>query len=200
MWLLLVCVVVGGFYTAWNIGANDVANAVGPSVGAGVLTLRQAVLIAAIFEFLGAVLLGDRVIGTIESGLVAPSGNVLSSQDYVFGMTAALFATGVWLQIASFFGWPVSTTHAIVGAVLGFGIILKDDAVIYWNSCGRVFVSWLASPIIGGYFAFLIFSFIRRAILYKKDPVSAMVRIAPFLSAIVIFALGLILILSGTVS
>lgn len=200
MWLLLVCVVVGGFYTAWNIGANDVANAVGPSVGAGVLTLRQAVLIAAIFEFLGAVLLGDRVIGTIESGLVAPSGNVLSSQDYVFGMTAALFATGVWLQIASFFGWPVSTTHAIVGAVLGFGIILKDDAVIYWNSCGRVFVSWLASPIVGGYFAFLIFSFIRRAILYKKDPVSAMVRIAPFLSAIVIFALGLILILSGTVS
>jgi Phosphate/sulphate permeases len=200
MWWLLVCVVIGGFYTAWNIGANDVANAVGPSVGAGVLTLRQAVLIAAVFEFLGAVVLGDRVIGTIESGLVAPADHVLSSQDYVFGMTAALFATGVWLQIASFFGWPVSTTHAIVGGVLGFGIILKEDAVIYWDSCARIFVSWLASPIIGGYFAFLIFSFIRKAILYKRDPVSAMVRIAPFLSAIIIFALGLILILSGAVA
>ena len=104
MWLLLICVVVGGFYTAWNIGANDVANAVGPSVGAGVLTLRQVVVVAAIFEFLGAVLLGDRVIDTIESGLVAPSDLVLSSQDYIFGMAAALFATGVWLQIASFFG------------------------------------------------------------------------------------------------
>ncbi|ETR80605.1 putative low-affinity inorganic phosphate transporter [Chlamydia pneumoniae B21] len=142
---LIIFVLLCGFYTSWNIGANDVANAVGPSVGSGVLTLRQAVVIAAIFEFFGALLLGDRVAGTIESSIVSVTNPMIASGDYMYGMTAALLATGVWLQLASFFGWPVSTTHSIVGAVIGFGLVLGKGTIIYWNSVGIILISWILS-------------------------------------------------------
>ncbi|WP_231165335.1 inorganic phosphate transporter, partial [Chlamydia pecorum] len=148
LFILIVFVFLSGCYTAWNIGANDVANAVGPSVGSGVLTLRQAVIIAAIFEFLGAVFFGDRVVGTIENNLVSVSS--LAPKDYIYGMTAALISTGVWLQIASLFGWPVSTTHSIVGAVVGFGIVLGKGSIVHWDSVGTILIGWLLSPLIGG--------------------------------------------------
>ncbi|BAE81716.1 phosphate permease [Chlamydia felis Fe/C-56] len=200
MLALLIFVLLCGFYTSWNIGANDVANAVGPSVGSGVLTLRQAVVIAAIFEFLGALFLGDRVAGTIESRIVSVSDPLMASGDYVYGMTGALLATGVWLQLASYFGWPVSTTHSIVGAVIGFGLVLGKGTVIYWGSIGTILVSWIISPLMGGGIAYMIFSFIRRNILYKNDPVGAMIRIAPLLSAFVIVTLGVIIVCGGVVT
>lgn len=200
MFALLIFALLCGFYTSWNIGANDVANAVGPSVGSGVLTLKQAVLIAAVFEFLGALFLGDRVAGTIENHIVAVSHPSLASGDYVYGMTGALLATGVWLQLASFFGWPVSTTHSIVGAVIGFGLVLGKGTVIYWGSVGAIFVSWLISPLMGGCVAYIIFSFIRKNILYKRDPVHAMIHIAPFLSAFVVITLGIIIVLGGVLT
>lgn len=200
MFSLLIFVLISGFYTSWNIGANDVANAVGPSVGSGALTLKQAVLIAAIFEFLGAILLGDRVTGTIEGGLVSVPDSMLGSRDYVFGMTAALLATGVWLQLASFFGWPVSTTHSIVGAVVGFGAVLGHGAVLHWGAIGAIAVSWLLSPFLGGCIAYLVFSFIRYHILYKNDPVEAMVRVAPFLALLMMWLLGTIIVMGGVIS
>ncbi|EPJ24491.1 phosphate transporter family protein, partial [Chlamydia psittaci 03DC29] len=200
MLALLIFVLLCGFYTSWNIGANDVANAVGPSVGSGVLTLRQAVVIAAIFEFLGALFLGDRVAGTIESHIVSVSDPLIASGEYVYGMTGALLATGVWLQLASYFGWPVSTTHSIVGAVIGFGLVLGKGTVIYWGSIGAILVSWVISPLMGGCIAYTIFSFIRRNILYKNDPVGAMIRIAPFLAAFVFVVLGIIIVCGGVVT
>ncbi|WP_201456552.1 inorganic phosphate transporter [Chlamydia sp. 17-3921] len=198
MLILIIFVFLCGCYTAWNIGANDVANAVGPSVGSGVLTLRQAVIVAAIFEFLGAILLGDRVAGTIESSLVSVCN--LTPEDYIYGMTAALLATGVWLQLASFFGWPVSTTHSIVGAVVGFGLILGKGSIVHWGSIGTILIGWLLSPLIGGGVAYLVFSFIRRHVFYKNDPVRAMIRVAPFLAALVIMTLGVIIVLGGVIS
>lgn len=198
LFILIVFVFLSGCYTAWNIGANDVANAVGPSVGSGVLTLRQAVIIAAIFEFLGAVFFGDRVVGTIENNLVSVSS--LAPKDYIYGMTAALISTGVWLQIASLFGWPVSTTHSIVGAVVGFGIVLGKGSTVHWDSVGIILIGWLLSPLIGGGGAYLVFSFIRRHIFYKNDPVQAMIRIAPFLAALVIVTLGVIIVLGQVVA
>lgn len=200
MLALVVFVLLCGFYTSWNIGANDVANAVGPSVGSGVLTLRQAVIIAIIFEFLGALFLGNRVAGTIESHIVSVSDPLIASGDYVYGMTGALLATGVWLQLASYFGWPVSTTHSIVGAVIGFGLVLGKGTVIYWGFIGTIVISWILSPVLGGCIAYLVFSFIRKRILYRGDPVQAILRIAPFLVAFVIIVLGVIIVYGGLIT
>lgn len=200
MLALLCFVLLCSFYTSWNIGANDVANAVGPSVGSGVLTLRQAVIIAAVFEFLGALFLGGRVAGTIESQLVSVSDSLFTSRDFVYGMTAALLSTGVWLQLASFFGWPVSTTHSIVGAVVGFGLVLGHGTMIHWGSIGVIVLSWFLSPVLGGCIAYMVFSFIRHNILYKNDPVFAMIRVAPFLASLLIVILGVIVVLGGIIT
>lgn len=200
MFALLVFILFCGFYASWNIGSNDVANAVGPSVGSGVLSLRQAVIIAAIFEFLGALFLGDRVTGTIESGLVSVPDSVFTSKDYIYGMIAALLATGTWLHLASFFGWPVSTTHAIVGAIIGFGIALGHSSVIHWQAIGIITLSWVLSPVIGGSIAFLVFSYIRNQILYKQDPVAAMIYVGPFLAGLSVATLGMIIVLGGVVT
>jgi len=120
---LLIFALVVGFYVAWNIGANDVANAVGPAVGSGAMTLIQAVLVSAIFEFTGAFLLGGHVSETLESGMLHSDLYTNHQNSYILGMLAALIATGAWLQIASYFGWPVSTTHTVVGGVIGFGAV-----------------------------------------------------------------------------
>ncbi|HXW60694.1 MAG TPA: anion permease, partial [Myxococcota bacterium] len=173
MTILLVIAVLFGIYMAWNIGANDVANAVGTSVGSGALTLKQAVVIAAIFEFAGAFFLGSNVSETLESGIVNPDIFSHDMMEYVYGMLASLLAAGVWLQIASFFGWPVSTTHSIVGAVLGFGLVLGGFDAIYWAEVGSIALSWIISPLLGGGLAYLIFSIIRHKILYHVNPVAA---------------------------
>lgn len=193
--VLLILAVVFGFYVAWNIGANDVANAVGTSVGSGALTLRNAVLIAAVFEFCGAFFLGSNVSETLEGGIVKL--NFFDTTEYVYGMLAALLATGVWLQFASFFGWPVSTTHTIVGAVMGFGLVYGDFGAIYWSELGSIALSWVISPLLGGSLAYIIFTIIRRHILYHPKPIVATKRLTPYFVFAMFLVLSLIILFQG---
>lgn len=197
MTLLLIIAIVVGFYVAWNIGANDVANAVGPSVGSGSLTLVQAVIIAAIFEFCGAFFLGANVSETLESGIVNPSLFTHDSRDYIYGMLGALIATGLWLQVASYFGWPVSTTHTIVGGVLGFGLVFGGFHSIHWSTIGSIIASWVISPILGGGLGYVIFVIIRSRILYRDHPFKAMIKATPYFSFSIFFLLTLILLFGG---
>jgi PiT family inorganic phosphate transporter len=193
--VILILALVIGFYVAWNIGANDVANAVGTSVGSGALTLQQAVLIAAVFEFCGAFFLGSNVSETLEAGIVNPS--FFTVNDYVYGMLASLLATGVWLQIASFFGWPVSTTHSIVGAVMGFGLVYGNFDAVQWSEIGSIVISWVVSPLLGGSLAYLIFTIIRKNILYDPKPITATKRITPYLVFALFTILSLIILFGG---
>ena len=146
MLTLMIIVLVVGFYMAWNIGANDVANAMGTSVGSKALTLTKAVVIAAVLEFSGAFFLGSNVSETMQQGLIDPQMFASEPYTFMFGMLSALLATAVWLQIASYYGWPVSTTHAIVGAVLGFGLIIGGAHTVHWTIVGSVALSWIISP------------------------------------------------------
>ncbi len=178
---LTIFVLIVGIYMAWSIGANDVANAMGTSIGSGALTLKRAVIIAGILEFSGALLLGSRVSKTMQSGLIDPS---LFQGDYMvlfFGMFAALLATAIWLQVASYFGWPVSTTHAIVGAILGFGIIVAGVQTIQWGRIGSIALSWIISPGISAIISYLIFSLLQKRILFALNPVQATKKLIPFL-------------------
>ncbi|CAI7794167.1 unnamed protein product, partial [Closterium sp. NIES-53] len=151
-----------GFYMAWNIGANDVANAMGTSVGSGALTLRQAVLAAAILEFGGAFLVGSHVSHTMQNGII--KANVFAGKNAMLftGMISSLAAAGTWLQVASYFGWPVSTTHCIIGAMVGFGIIFGGWNAVYWSSLARVVSSWVVSPLLGASIAFIVYKCIRK--------------------------------------
>jgi len=169
-----------GIYLAWNIGANDVANAISTSVGSKALTLKKAVIIAAIFEFIGAYFLGENVSKTIQSGIVNP--NVFQNiHVFIIGMTAALFATGIWLNLASFLKLPVSTTHAIVGAVVGFGAIIGGIHALHWSKVLLIFLSWIVTPILSGLLAYLIFSFLQKKILFALSPIEASQKYIPFL-------------------
>jgi len=195
--ILLILAILFGFYVAWNIGANDVANAVGTSVGSGALTLKQAVLIAAIFEFCGAFFLGSNVSETLESGIVNPDLFSHNFYDYIYGMLASLLAAGIWLQVASYFGWPVSTTHSIVGAVLGFGVVLGGFDAIYWGEISSIAASWVVSPLLGGGLSYFIFTIIRHKILYDINPISAAKRITPYLVFVIFGVLTLIILFNG---
>lgn len=195
--ILVTLALLFGFYVAWNIGANDVANAVGTSVGSGALTIRQAVLIAAIFEFCGAFFLGSNVSETLEAGIVNPDLFSNNMNDYIYGMLASLLASGIWLQIASYFGWPVSTTHSIVGAVLGFGVVLGGFDAVYWTKMSSIVVSWVISPLLGGGLSYFIFTLIRTKILYDKNPISAAKRLTPYLVFIIFGVLTLIILFNG---
>lgn len=180
--ILIITVLLVGLYMAWNIGANDVANAMGTSVGSKALTLKKAVMIAAVLEFSGAYLLGSRVSETMQQGLVDPMQFMQDPFTFMYGMLAALIATAAWLQIASYYGWPVSTTHAIVGAVLGFGLIIGGPATIHWKVVGSVALSWIISPVLSGIVAFAIFSFLQRTVLYSNHPIRMSKRMIPFLA------------------
>src|SRR3989344_2806215 len=154
-----------GFYMAWNIGANDVANAMGTSVGSKALTLKRAVILAAILEFAGAFFAGGNVSETIQRGIISPE-IVTDPMLFVLGMMGSLFATGILLQLASTFGLPVSTTHAIVGAVLGFGVAIGGLDAIVWHEVGWIAASWLLSPLLSGVIAYFIFLLIQKQILF----------------------------------
>jgi len=171
-----------GFYMAWNIGANDVANAMGTSVGSKALTLKQAIIVAAVFEFAGAFLVGSHVTETVRKGMIDLSVFV-NMKDGVnilmYGMLASLLAAGAWLQIATYFGWPVSTTHSIVGAIVGFGVVAGGVAAVSWGKVGTIAMSWVVSPLLSGTVAFVIFSIIRRVIINVPNPVEATKRWAP---------------------
>ncbi len=193
---LFVLVLLAGFYTAWNIGANDVANAMGTSVGAGALTLRNAVLLAAILEFVGAFFFGAHVSDTIQGGIIDVSTFAKHPLTLVFGMLAVLIGTGIWLHIASFFGWPVSTTHSIVGGMVGFGAAVGGIEAVQWNNIGYIVASWVVSPLLGGIVSFFIFSILRKQIFYTSEPVANAKKLTPFLVFIFIAILSM-MILNG---
>lgn len=167
--IVLATAAVAGLYMAWNIGANDVANAMGTSVGSGALSVRHALIVAGVFELAGALLLGGRVTRTIGGGIVTPE--VLGDEPIVvaIGMTACLIAAGLWLQFATSRGWPVSTTHAIVGAVLGFGLWSGGGAGVHWWVVLRIAASWILSPALGAALGFGIFTWIQRRLLHTAD-------------------------------
>lgn len=195
--LFLGLALLFGLFMAWNIGANDVANAMGTSVGSGALTLKQAILVAAVFEFGGAVLVGAHVTDTIKGGIVSPQAFSDTPELFMFGMAAALLGAAVWLMVATYFGLPVSTTHSIVGAVAGFGIVSVGWAEVNWGTMGAIVASWVISPLTGGLIAFFTFSFIRDRILLVDRPYEATIRWAPHMIAVVGFTLGLSIFYKG---
>ncbi len=173
--VFLIVALLGGFYMAWNIGANDVANAFGTSVGSGSLTLKGAVLLAAVFEFSGAFLVGAPVASTISGGIVSVEAFRTAVPDPMLlgiGMMAAVLGASVWLNVATYFGQPVSTTHAIIGGVIGFATISAGPACVKWGTMGWIAASWVVSPLVGGVMAFAIYRWgIRRFILESRHPV-----------------------------
>ena len=157
-------------YMAWGIGANDVANAMATSVGSKALTIKQAIMVAAVFEFLGAVLAGGEVTSTIRKGIVDTSLMADDPRLLIYGMLAALLAAGTWLLIASKRGWPVSTTHSIVGAIVGFTAVGIGVGAVQWGKVGTIVLSWVVSPVLAGFIAFLIYMSVQYLILRHEDP------------------------------
>lgn len=195
--ILMILVLLAGFYMAWNIGANDVSNAMGTSVGSGALTLFKAVIIAGILEFCGAFFLGGNVSKTMQSGIINPEVFAHNPKILLYGMLSALIATSLWLQVASYFGWPVSTTHAIVGALLGFGATIGGVHAVQWSEMGTIFLSWIISPVLSGLFAFLIFSTLQRKILFAMNPIHATRRFIPIMIFVVLFVFTLSILFNG---
>ncbi len=168
--VFLILAIVFGFYMTWGIGANDVANAMGTSVGSGAITVKQAIIIAAIFEFAGAFIAGGSVTKTIRKGIIDPSSIADSPELLVFGMLAALLAAGIWLMLASTRGWPVSTTHTIVGALVGFAMVGIGVDAVQWGKIASIVASWLVSPMLGGFIALMLMVSIRKLILNTDNP------------------------------
>jgi PiT family inorganic phosphate transporter len=195
--ILMAIAVIGGLYMTWGIGANDVANAMGTSVGSGAITVKQAILIAAIFEFAGAFIAGGHVTATIRKGIIDPAPIVGQPEVLVFGMIAALLAAAIWLMIASNRGWPVSTTHSIVGAIVGFAIAGIGMDAVKWGKIGQIAASWVVSPVIGGLLAFLLMLSIRRVILNADRPFEAAKRWGPAYVFLVGFIISLVTLFKG---
>ena len=190
----VVCV-----YMAWNIGANDVANAMGTSVGSGALTLRRAIIVAAIFEFCGAVFFGSHVTDTIRKGVLDFGDDGFSeelSQDLMYGFMAALLAAAIWLTIATKYGLPVSTTHSIVGGVIGMGLFIQPESV-NWPKVAEIMISWVVSPLLGGILAYISFRIIKKVIFDHEKPLERTKSIAPLLALPTFFVLGLALQFKG---
>lgn len=178
-----------GLYMAWNIGANDVANSMADAVGSGAISIKKAIIAAGICEFAGAVLVGSHVTNTVRKGIVDPTyiANLPGMMEgeaaalFVLGMLAALLAAALWLNVASFAGMPVSTTHSIVGAVAGFGIIAAGFGAVNWLKMGQIVASWFISPVAGAIMGYLIFKFISKSILGNQRPARAAISVTPFI-------------------
>ncbi|MEE9426358.1 MAG: inorganic phosphate transporter [Methylococcales bacterium] len=193
--LLIIAAVIGA-YMAMNIGANDVANNVGPAVGSHSLTLAQAIIIAAIFESAGALIAGGDVVSTIKKGIIDPA--LISNGDvFVWLMMAALLAGALWLNIATTIGVPVSTTHSIVGGVLGAGIAAAGWNIADWAVMGKIAASWVISPVLGGVIAAVFLYLIKRTITYREDKLAAAKKVLPFLIAFMVWAFSTYLIMKG---
>ncbi len=196
--VLLVSIIVCA-YLAWNIGANDVANAMGTSVGSRALTLKQAVVVAAVFEFTGAFFAGDAVTDTVRKGILSVDFETATetfANDLMYAFIAAMMAAAVWLTIATRYGLPVSTTHSIIGGIVGVGLVMEvqhDTSLIDWEVVKKVAVSWVASPLMGGLFAFFTFWIIRATILNAPDPEARSRWVAPILAIPTFFVLGVAL-------
>ncbi|HFD11142.1 MAG TPA: inorganic phosphate transporter [Crenotrichaceae bacterium] len=192
---LIIAAVIGA-YMAMNIGANDVANNVGPAVGSGSLSMAQAIVIAATFESAGALIAGGEVVSTIKKGIIDPA--LISNGDvFIWLMMAALLAGALWLNIATTIGVPVSTTHSIVGGVLGAGIAAAGWGIADWGVMGKIAASWVISPVLGGLIAALFLYLIKRNITYKEDKLLAAKKVVPFLVALMAWAFSTYLILKG---
>lgn len=192
--LLIVAAMVGG-YMAINIGANDVANNVGPAVGSKALTLTGAIALAAVFEASGALLAGGDVVSTIKDGIIDPA--AINSDTFIWLMMAALLAGAVWLNIATALGAPVSTTHSIVGGVLGAGIAAGGIEVANWDKMGGIVASWVISPVLGGMIAAGFLYFIKHTITYKTNMLQAAKKIVPLLVAVMAWSFSTYLMLKG---
>lgn len=189
--ILLIAAFIG-FFMAFGIGANDVANSMGTSVGARALTIKQAILIAAVFEFLGAFLAGGEVTSTIRKGIVDPNLYTDQVNIFVIGMMSALLAGGTWLYIASLRGWPVSTTHSIVGAIIGFVLITKGVDAVSWGKVSNIAMSWVTSPLFSGILAFSLYISAKKLILDRANPGKAAITFIPFYSFLVAVVISLV--------
>lgn len=186
-----------GVFMAWGIGANDVANAMATSVGSKALTIRQAILVAAVFEFAGAVLAGGEVTSTIRKGIVDASLLSDTPELLVYGMLSALLAAGIWLFVASHKGWPVSTTHSIVGAIVGFAAVGIGINAVKWAKVGTIVMSWVASPLTAGLIAYLLFRSVQKLILEKEDPLPRARKYVPVYMFLAGFNITLVTIFKG---
>ncbi|MCQ4241552.1 inorganic phosphate transporter [Stutzerimonas stutzeri] len=193
--VLLVLACLFGFFMAWGVGANDVANAMGTSVGSRALTIKQAILIAMVFEFCGAYLAGGEVTETIKSGIVDAS--MITPDLMVLGMMSALLAAGTWLLIASIKGWPVSTTHSIVGAVIGFAAVGVSVDAVNWGGVGPIVASWVVSPMLSGTIAFGLFISVQRLIIDTDDPFRNAKRFVPLYMFVTGFMISLMTVTKG---
>ena len=195
IFLILACVF--GLFMAWGIGANDVANAMGTSVGSGAITIKQAVIIAAIFEFAGAFLAGGQVTKTIRKGIIDADLLSATPELLVYGMLASLLAAGIWLLVASKFGWPVSTTHSIVGAIVGFAAVGIGVDAVHWNKVGTIVMSWVISPALAGAVSYWLFRSVQKLILNRDDPFESAKKVVPYYVLLTGFIIALVTMFKG---
>ena len=196
-YIFIVLAVMFGLYMTWGIGANDVANAMGTSVGSGAISVKQAIIIAAIFEFAGAFLAGGHVTKTIRKGIIDPTTVIDQPEILVWGMLSALIAAAIWLTVASWLGWPVSTTHSIIGAIVGFAIVGIGVEAVNWPKIGTIVLSWLVSPIVGGALSFFLMISIQKLILDTEKPLINAKRYAPYYVFLVGFVISLVTLFKG---
>ena len=195
--VLIILAIVFGVFMAWGIGANDVANAMGTSVGSGAVTIKQAIIIAVIFEFSGAILAGGEVTATIRKGILDAALFTNDPHLLVYGMMASLLAAGSWLLIASSFGWPVSTTHSIVGAIVGFGAVGVGVDAVAWGKVIKIVISWIASPVLAGIISFTLFRSLQNLIIDTQDPFNNAKKYVPYYMFLVGFVVSLVTIFKG---
>ena len=197
--ILLVLACLFGFFMAYGVGANDVANAMGTSVGARAITIKQAIIIAMVFEFAGAYLAGGEVTSTIRSGIInsETAGFDSNPELLVYGMLASLLAAGCWLLIASLRGWPVSTTHSIIGAIIGFAVAGVSADAVEWGQVGSIVASWVISPLFSGTIAFFLFISVQRLVLDTDDPFANAKKYIPGYIFLVGFTIAMVTLVKG---
>jgi len=195
--ILLILAVAFGFFMAWGVGANDVANAMGTSVGSKAITIKQAILIAMVFEFAGAYLAGGEVTATIRKGIIDPDLLGQTPELLVYGMMASLLAAAIWLLVATAMGWPVSTTHTIVGAIVGFASVGISVDAVNWGKVGEIVSSWVVSPVMAGTLSFILYMSVRRFIFAAEDPYVAAKRFVPGYILLVGFVISMVTMVKG---
>jgi PiT family inorganic phosphate transporter len=195
LFVILACIF--GAFMAWGIGANDVANAMGTSVGSKAITIKQAVLIAIVFEFAGAFLAGGEVTATIRKGIIDAEVIGANPDLLVFGMLSSLLAAGTWLMIASIRGWPVSTTHSIVGAIVGFAAVGISMEAVKWGKVGNIAASWVVSPLVAGSISFVLYKSVQHWIHDSDNPFAQSKRLVPFYIFLVGFVIAMVTLTKG---
>ncbi len=195
--ILLILAIIFGVFMAWGVGANDVANAMGTSVGSGAITLKQAIVIAMIFEFAGAYLAGGEVTATIRKGIIDPLSLQGTPEYLVYGMLSALLAAGTWLLIASMLGWPVSTTHSIVGAIVGFAAVAISIDSVNWSKVGTIAASWVVSPVLAATISYMLFRSVQNLILNTATPFENAKRYVPIYMFMVGFMITMVTLIKG---